>query len=131
MRVKVNIVEIKESMMWKKLVDFVKKSIFRIDITNRNIVLHPVPEKAIGLKIKSIRYVGKEDVYCMYVPKSHAFIANGIVVHNCLDALRYVCYTGLFNKSTETIDWNKVKAEAYGYQQDIPRFFQQPEYTSW
>ena len=42
-------------------------------------------------KIKSIRHVGKEDVYDMAVDKGHNFsIGKGIIVHNC-DSLRYFC----------------------------------------
>jgi hypothetical protein len=42
-------------------------------------------------KIKSIRHVGKEDVYDMAVDKGHNFsVSNGKIVHNC-DSLRYFC----------------------------------------
>ena len=43
-------------------------------------------------KIKSIEEDGFEDVYCLSVPESGNFVANGIVVKNC-DALRYACAT--------------------------------------
>lgn len=44
--------------------------------------------------IKSIRYVGKEDVYNMEVKTHHNFSVNGgLIVHNCLDALRYHIFT--------------------------------------
>lgn len=34
----------------------------------------------------------KSDVYCLEVPATSAFaLANGIIVHNCMDALRYGC----------------------------------------
>jgi hypothetical protein len=40
-------------------------------------------------RVKSIRHVGKEDVYDMAVDKGHNFsVANGKIVHNC-DSLRY------------------------------------------
>ena len=42
-----------------------------------------------GVKIKSIRFSGYEDVYDMYVRNHHNFAVNGgFIVHNC-DALRY------------------------------------------
>lgn len=45
------------------------------------------------MKIKSIRYAGKEPVYDMYVDKYHNFITQGgTILHNC-DALRYWCIT--------------------------------------
>jgi hypothetical protein len=43
------------------------------------------------MKVKSIRYVGKADVYNMNVEDTHDFvIQGGIVAHNC-DSLRYFC----------------------------------------
>jgi ribonucleoside-diphosphate reductase alpha chain len=33
--------------------------------------------------VKSISYAGKEKVYDLNVPKTHNFIANGLVTHNC------------------------------------------------
>ena len=44
----------------------------------------------ITANVKSIKKVGKADVYNMEVEKYHNFIANGIVVHNCIDATRYL-----------------------------------------
>lgn len=37
-----------------------------------------------------IKKVGKDDVYNLEVKRTHNFIANGIVVHNSIDATRYV-----------------------------------------
>ena len=43
-------------------------------------------------KIKSIKYIGKQDVYNMEVETHHNFSVNGgLIVHNCLDAMRYAC----------------------------------------
>lgn len=78
----------------------------------------------IGIKIKSIRYAGIEDVYCLNVPSTHCFIANGIVVHNCLDAFRYALYSHFWNKHDHKIDWEKTKREAFGLEPELPRFFQ-------
>ena len=42
------------------------------------------------MKIKSIRYAGKADVFNMEVDDTHDFIVQGgIVSHNCSDAWRY------------------------------------------
>lgn len=43
-------------------------------------------------KVKFIEEDGYEDVYCLSVPETGNFIANGIVVKNC-DALRYIMNT--------------------------------------
>ena len=47
-------------------------------------------KRVITANVKSIKKVGKADVYNMEVEKYHNFIANGIVVHNSIDALRYI-----------------------------------------
>lgn len=42
------------------------------------------------IPVKGIRFVGKQDVYNMEVDKHHNFAVNdGLIVHNCIDALRY------------------------------------------
>ena len=44
------------------------------------------------MKVKSIEYAGKADVYNMEVEDTHNFVVNGgAVVHNCYDEWRYVC----------------------------------------
>lgn len=46
------------------------------------------------VEIESIRKVGKEPVYNMEVKKFHNFAVNGgIIVHNCMDDIRYFCNT--------------------------------------
>jgi hypothetical protein len=45
-------------------------------------------------RIKKITIDGIEDVYNMEVDKNHNFAVNGgYIVHNCMDAIRYLCYT--------------------------------------
>ena len=42
------------------------------------------------MKVKSIRYAGKADVFNMEVDETHDFIVQGgIVSHNCADEWRY------------------------------------------
>lgn len=44
------------------------------------------------MKIKSIEYAGKADVYNMEVEDTHSFIIQGgVVSHNCADETRYMC----------------------------------------
>lgn len=45
------------------------------------------------VKIKSIKKVGREPVYNMEVDDTHCFAVNGLIVHNCMDAARYLCET--------------------------------------
>ena len=51
------------------------------------------PEKKVGqVRIKSIRYAGKMDVYNMEVDDTHDFvIQGGVISHNCADETRYMC----------------------------------------
>ena len=44
------------------------------------------------MRIKSIRYSGKMDVYNMEVDETHDFVIQGCVIsHNCADETRYMC----------------------------------------
>jgi len=45
---------------------------------------------------------------------------------HALDAMRYALYTHFFNKSTNKIDWDKARREAFGEGQQLPRFFSDP-----
>ena len=46
------------------------------------------------VKIAEIKLDGTEDVYNMEVPGTHNFAINGgLIVHNCMDALRYFVQT--------------------------------------
>ena len=50
------------------------------------------------VQVKSIRYVGRCDVYNMEVDKYHNFAVNGgLIVHNCIDAVRYACEDDMRN----------------------------------
>ena len=42
------------------------------------------------MKVKSVTYAGKRDVYNMEVKDTHDYVVNGgIVAHNCYDETRY------------------------------------------
>ena len=44
------------------------------------------------MRIKSIRYAGKADVYNMEVDDTHDFVVQGgVISHNCADEVRYMC----------------------------------------
>lgn len=53
--------------------------------------------RVVGIRIKSIRKVGKEDVYCLAALRNGTMIANGIITKNC-DALRYCVFTHKISK---------------------------------
>lgn len=62
-------------------------------------------------KVKSIEEDGYEDVYCLNVPESGNFVANGIVVKNC-DSLRYAIATHIIPKLQALSDYHDPQAYA-------------------
>lgn len=68
----------------------------------------PLSSAIKGVKVKSVKFAGYEDVYNMEVDNHHNFAVNGgFIVHNCMDALRYAVrqYMDLYDGSTG-VDWN-------------------------
>lgn len=44
------------------------------------------------MKVKSVTYAGKADVFNMEVEDTHDFvIQGGVISHNCADEWRYMC----------------------------------------
>jgi len=67
-------------------VQIAEVSTFQINIQKQNSVHY--------VKVKSIKEIGNKEVYNMEVKNHHNFsICGGFIVHNCMDALRYMCYT--------------------------------------
>ena len=51
-------------------------------------------------KVAKIEEIQNEDVYNMEVVGTHNFsVNNGIIVHNCMDEIRYLCYTIMRHKA--------------------------------
>lgn len=51
----------------------------------------------------SVTPAGRSDVYCLEVPSTHAFaVEGGVVVHNCMDGLRYLIRSGLARARVQT-----------------------------
>jgi hypothetical protein len=47
-----------------------------------------------GVRVKSVRFIGREDVYNMEVECHHNFSVNGgLIIHNCKDEERYFLHT--------------------------------------
>jgi ribonucleoside-diphosphate reductase alpha chain len=66
--------------------------------------------------VENIDFIGKQRVYDLTEPLKHAFIANGIVVHNCAEQPLYdyeSCNLGSINLAKmakdKRIDWEKLK----------------------
>ena len=57
-----------------------------------------------SVKIKSIEADGIEDVYNMEVVGNHNFsVFGGLIVHNCMDDIRYFAYTVMRHKVNKSV----------------------------
>ena len=64
----------------------------RKNIAQPSVAIRRPQEEATPVKIESISYLGKQDVYNMTVLGYHNYLINGgIISHNCLDGTRYLC----------------------------------------
>lgn len=71
------------------------------------VVAHQNSRLPKGVKIKSIKFSGYEDVYDMYVKNHHNFAVNGgIIVHNC-DALRYALEKYMFVRAGKYMNYQE------------------------
>ena len=53
------------------------------------------------VRIKSVEYIGKEDVYNMEVRDHHNYsVAGGFIIHNCIDATRYAFVADMMTRKT-------------------------------
>jgi hypothetical protein len=112
-------------------VNFVGKFLQKINIKKAPVVLPNVGVNCHGKRVIGVQYVGKEDVYCMDVPESECFIANGMVVHNCLDSVRYAIYSHMFAKegnrlTAKDIDRNYRESQGNTIV-DLPRELTMPD----
>lgn len=85
---KLNLGEIQELTTLKLNVESAKIHFLQADTTQGLIV--PIAVQAVNRKFHSTDYV-----WDLTIENNPEFIANGIVVHNCIDATRYA-FTGLF-----------------------------------
>lgn len=96
-------------MMLKGRVLFVAKSSKSINTQKLKPAQEAVPvnSQIKTVRVKSVKFVGYEDVYNMEVENHHNFAVNGgFIVHNCMDALRYACrqYMDMYDGSMG-VDW--------------------------
>lgn len=67
----------------------------QINTIGQYIAENPVQQNTDGnfVRIKKIKRCSAEPVYNMEVEKHHNFSVNGgLIVHNCIDAVRYAMY---------------------------------------
>ncbi len=101
------------------IVNGVQASLKGINMQKQNAVLRLADLKCV--KIKSIRRVENEDVYCLASEKNGTMIANGIITRQC-DALRYaVCSafpTGEFANPDDDINYDRYRRKVLGSDED-------------
>ena len=59
--------------------------------------------------IASIKFYGVYDVYNMEVENTNNYATNGLIIHNCMDALRYALHTHIKQQSGIKFHWVKIK----------------------
>lgn len=72
----------------------------------------PTARKAALLSIRVLNE-SEANVFDIEVDEMHEFFANGILVHNCLDALRYVCMEQIMGGARRPIDLERVSRLIY------------------
>lgn len=66
------------------------------------------------IAVKSVEFDGYSDVYNMEVEGNHNFVVNnGIVVHNCMDSMRYFVKT--MNLGRPRTNYTSIYEQKYGY----------------
>ena len=79
-------------MMKQENANGAAKSLRQTNIQKRELVAEVAVISSVG--IKAIRKVGRADVYNMEVEGNHNFaIEGGLIVHNCMDSMRYFVKT--------------------------------------
>ena len=88
-------------MMLNEYVPYVGNRLLRTNIQGHKFALEAAPtDGARFVSITAIRRLPPEPVYNMEVEQHHNFAVNGgLIVHNCLDAIRY---------ATESLSANRV-----------------------
>ena len=61
------------------------------------------------LKTREIKAIfaedaGKEQVFDLEVAQQHEYFANGLLVHNCIDAIRYVILEEVLGQNGDGLD---------------------------
>jgi len=59
--------------------------------------------------IASIKFYGVYDVYNMEVENTNNYATNGLIIHNCMDALRYALHTHIKEHTGIRFRWAKIK----------------------
>ncbi len=73
-----------------------------------------VPAQINFVRVKAVIRKEPADVYNMEVENTHCFSANGLIVHNCIDALRYALETLRRSLAAGAIARPVIITTAYG-----------------
>lgn len=84
-----------------------EKNLSSIDIPEQPIVQGLVLQNIVGIPR------GGEQVYDLTVDEIHEYIANGIVVHNCIDGVRYVVSMKILGGKPKPVNMTRLANIAY------------------
>lgn len=79
-----------ETIIYKWIARFVEQPLSQTDIEAQKLVANKSVLKSVSAELK-----GQRRVYDLTVEEIHEYYANGVLVHNCLDAANYGCVTHL------------------------------------
>lgn len=77
------------------------------------------------------RNFGERTVYNLHIENENEYVVDGILVHNCMDALRYAVYTHFFGRDGKKMtakDIDDLWKETTGQGSNLPRFFQDDDF---
>lgn len=101
-------------MILRKNASFAERVLKSINTVKRDFAVdHAQIEDVNSTKIKSIDFIGVEDVYNMEVDGTENYSVNGgYIIHNCIDSLRYNVeqYRGKSNKKENADELKQLRS---------------------
>jgi hypothetical protein len=77
-----------------------------VSTAEKNLEIFPMEEKHVPVYVVCVTETGRRsDVYDLTVTNTHEFFANGILVHNCIDAVRTAMFGKAMTKMPKFRSW--------------------------
>lgn len=107
--------KIKTSKGWTQISELKKGDSVFIDVSGLPNAKDSLSAKPVFVVLNAVRRITASDersveVYDLNVDEVHEYFANGLLVHNCLDGVRYVCLENLIGRNGQPVDLNRVAA---------------------
>ena len=92
-------------MMKRESVEFVDDISLLTNTQEQEHVQELVGQNLGKVRVKSVKYVGKKDVYNMEVRDHHNYsVAGGFIIHNCIDGTRYAFVEDMMSRKNINTD---------------------------